>query len=186
MAPQKSPLWGEGEVNKIPQTRRDDKANNETLIFASGAALGTLATNTAIQMAGPVTTHDVRLISITGLFSVARLTAGEGNFMYGISSADLSLSELEAYLENNGPLTPSDIVGKEVSTRGRYIRVLGKLTPSGNGGQAADFLKNVSLSGLKIAEDAGGYDFWIYNLDDALSTGATFRVATQIFGKWLP
>ncbi len=172
-------------MNNIPNTRRDN-ANNETIVWSSGAALGTLATNAAIQLAGPVLTHDARLISLTGLSAVDALTAGEGNFMWGISSADLSQAELEAYLENNGPLTPSDIVGKEISTRGRFVRVLGKLTPQGNGQQAADFMKNVSLSGLKIAEDAGGFDFWIYNLGTALTTGATFRVAMQVFAKWLP
>ncbi len=124
------------------------------------------------------------MISLTGLAAVDALTAGEGNFLYGISSADLSLAELEEYLELNGPLSESDIVGMERATRGKHLRVLGRLTPQGNGQQAADFLKNQTLSGLLIPEDAGGFDFWIYNLGAALTTGSTFRVAMQAFARW--
>ncbi len=144
-----------------------------------------MALNAAAVMAGPVMTQGARLISITGNFNVSGLTVGEGSFLFGIMSGDLSVSELEEYLELNGPLSSSDIVGAERASRGRHIRVLGVLTPHGNGAVASAFLKNVSLSGLLVPEDAAGYEFWIYNLSAALTTGSTFRVGTQIFAKWV-
>ncbi len=104
--------------------------------------------------------------------------------MYGVMSSDLTLAELEEWLETDGPLNPSDIVGQERASRGRFIRILGSMHNSGNGLMAVDFIKNESLGGLKIGEDAGGYTYWIYNLDATLTTGATWRIATQTFARW--
>ncbi len=128
-------------------------------------------------------THDCRLISIRGCVAVAVLTEGDGPLLFGLAPSDLTLAEIEAYLENAGPLTPSDITSREVASRGKYIRILGIAQSSQH---PAIYLDDKSLSGLKISEDAGGYTFFVYNVGAALTTGASLQVATQIFIDWLP
>ncbi len=135
-------------------------------------------------MAALVTTHDLKLLSLRGAAAVTVLTAGDGPFLFGIMPADLSLTELEEYLEINGPLTPSDIVGMERASRGRVIRTVALLEPSGNGTVAGKYFDNKGLSAISIPEDAGGIVPWLYNMGQAMTTGAILRFEGQFFGEF--
>ncbi len=104
-------------------------------------------------------------------------------------AGDLTVSELEAYLELNGPLTPTDRAAVEVQSRGRYIRQLGILVPSGNGTVAGAYMDNVPLAGLRFAEAGegaqGGWDWWLYNLGPTMSAGE-WLAQTAVFCEFNP
>ncbi len=147
-------------------------------------ALATLAASTGLLVGALVTTHDLRLLSMRLFAGIGDLTAGDGPWAFGVMPADLTLAELEEYLENNGPLTPTDTVGVERASRGKLIRTLGVIVPRGDGTTASLELNNVSLAGLKVGEDAGGITAWVYNLGRAMSTGASLRMLAQYFIEW--
>ncbi len=147
-------------------------------------ACGTLAARTALLVAGPTMTHGTRLLSVRGSASIHTLTPTDGPWLFGYMSSDLSPSELEEYLELGGPLSKSDIVGQERASRGRNIRTVGIIVPTGDGSQASLYMNNHGLGGLSCPEDSGGWTRWIYNLGNAMSTGATLLVADQMFVEW--
>ncbi len=146
----------------------------------------TLAAQTAILIAGPTMTRGGRLLSARGSFGIAQLTAGDGPFLVGLMDKDLSLTELEEFLELNGPVSPSDRTSMEKSGRGALIRTLGHIVPTGNGTVASIYLDNKSLSGLKFSEESAGWSYWLYNLGEALTTGAIWRQALQLFVEFNP
>ncbi len=156
-----------------------------SVINKSSITLGTLAKNTGILSAAPNVTRGGRILSYSAAGGLNGFTSGEGPIMWGICSADLSLAELEAYLELEGPLSPSDLVGMEVASRGRNIRVLGTLTFQGD---RID-MHNHKMSGLKFAEASettGGWNTFAYNLGTALTTGAFVEIHERVFVAWNP
>ncbi len=131
------------------------------------------------------------MLSVTGQSSIAGLTAGDGPWLFGVMQGDLSLAELEVYLEQNGPITPADIALSEVASRGKYIRKLGSLIAVGDGTVAVAFLDHKSLSGLKAPETAetlgsGGWAWWLYNVGTQMTTGATWKVIVDHFVRFNP
>ncbi len=148
--------------------------------------LGTLNVNTGILQAGPTMTRGGRMLSMRQSSSIHLLTAGDGPFLYGICSKSLTLALLEAYLELGGPPTPSAQADVETSSRGALVRTLGVIVPSGDGTQGADFVRDKSLSGLRFTEEAAGWNHWLYNIGQQLTTGATWKVQNQSYVEFNP
>ncbi len=119
-------------------------------------------------------------------------TAGDPHILFGVMNADLSLAELEEFLELDGPLTPNDIPGMERASRGRVIRSIGTLDPSPGSAKATIDLQNYPLKGLEFSEageaDSGGWDWWVYNISDttAMTTGAEVVFQARNFVEWNP
>ena len=124
------------------------------------------------------------MLSIRGAVGIRGLTAADGPWLFGLMNKDLSLAELEAYLEAGGPVFEDNTTGVEIASRGKKIRTLGTLQPQGDGTTASLFLDNVSLQGLRFSEEAAGWSYWLYNLGAAMQTGAQWQVPTQIFIRW--
>ncbi len=114
------------------------------------------------------------------------LTAGNGPFLFGVLEKGISLAQLEAYLENAGPVSPDETAKAEISTRGQRIRTLGTLQPQGDGTVASLHFDNVSMKGLKFSEENSGWSHWIYNLGKVADTGATWTCAFQAFCEFNP
>jgi len=149
-------------------------------------ALSTLALNTGIIRAGPVVTRGGKCLSARAAMSIFGLTAGDGPWLFGIFNTDLTLAELEQYLELNGPLTPNDLTNKEIASRGKFIRTLGLITPHADGKTASAYVNNQSLSGLKYSEsgEGAGWSWFIYNRGLAMQTGATWAIWASVFVQW--
>ena len=150
--------------------------------------LDTLGNLTAKGQAGPAVTRGGRLLSMRGIIAVNGLTAGNGPFKVGVMNADLSAADIQSYFNLNGPLRPDDISFTEVASRGKYIRTLGVLIPTGDGTIAALHLDNTSLKGLAFSEagEGAGWDHWIFNVGQALTSGASWTVSTENFLEWNP
>ncbi len=129
------------------------------------------------------------MLSIRGPISVFSVTPGDGPWLVGVMNSDLTLAELEAYLEQDGPVTPADIPQSEIASRGKAIRQLGILVPVGNGSVAGLYLADVSAKGLRFSEadeTTTGWTWWLYNLAAAMATGASWQVVTSVFVRWNP
>ncbi len=133
-----------------PQTKSDMKMS---VMQAVQTALGTLAALTVNVVAGPTMTRGGRLLSVRGSIAAYNLTAGDGPFLVGIARKDITSTLLTEYLEIGGPVTPSDTVAVEKSSRGGRIRTLGVLSPQGDGVQGALPLSDNSLSCLLFSEE---------------------------------
>ncbi len=157
-----------------------------TVTGPGSASLGTLAAGSTASIVGPTMTRGGTLLSARGTISVHDVTAGDGPWLFGIRTNDLSDAEWEAFLNQAGPVSPSGITEMELSERGKYGRTLGTLVPSGNGTVAGVNLDNQSLSGLKFSEEAPGWRWWIYNCGKTMTTGATFRSRVQHFVRFNP
>ncbi len=148
--------------------------------------LTTLAADTGVLTGGPVMTRGGKLLSVRGSFSIKNLTAGDGPFLVGLADKGIDLTQLEAYLENDGPVTPDETAKAEIASRGARIRTLGVLQPMGDGTTASLYLDNASLKGLKFSEENAGWNSWLYNLGDALTTGSSLRQVLQFFAEFNP
>ncbi len=125
-----------------------------------------------------------RALSIRGSFNAISLTAGEGPLDVYMTDKSLSLSEFEAYLEAAGPTNPEDTANAELATRGRRVRFLGQIVPTGDGTQGHLTVMDMSLSGLRFTRVSAGWQFVIYNNAIVLAGGATVRTATSTFIRW--
>ncbi len=111
---------------------------------------------------------------------------------WGVMNGDLSLVELEAFLELDGPITPVLKPESEIASRGRYIRSLGTISLDTSNPNSQVFLENVPLKGLEFSESGEGanpgWDWWVYNTSSAapLTTGATLSLQCRNFVEWNP
>ncbi len=156
-----------------------------SVINKSSITLGTLAKNTGILSQSPDVTRDGKMLSYSANGGLNNFTSGEGPVLWGVCSSDLSLAELEQYLELEGPLSPADLVGQERASRGKNIRILGTLTFQRDSIE----LMNHKMSGLKFAESSettGGWSTFAYNLGAALTTGALIEILERVFVEWNP
>ncbi len=131
-------------------------------------------------------TRGGKCLSVRGVVSIHTLTPGDGPFMFGISDKGISLAQLEAYLENAGPVTPDETAKAEISSRGRRIRTIGALQPMGDGSTASLHLDDLSMKGMKFSEENAGWQMWLYNVGKAMTTGASWITALQFFVEFNP
>ncbi len=174
-------------IRNMPKNQNDDLKGS--FLQTASQNLTTLALDTAILAAGPACTRGGAIVSVRGSMSVRALTAGDGPWLVGIATGDLSLAEIEAYLELNGPLSPTLRAESEIASRGRYLRTLGLMRPFGDGSTAGIFFDNKSISGLKFPESGEStvsWNLWLYNLDIAMTTGAQWKSLLQWFVRWNP
>lgn len=167
----------------IPKLRKDLTGS---VVSNTSVALGTLANKTGILLAGPAMTHGGGIQSIKMECSIQSLSKGDGPWLVGLANKDLTLAEIEEYLELGGPVSPSDLVGVKKTTRGRHLRVLGQMKPVGDGSVAAVFFKDMPLKGLRFNEDSAGWNAFLYNTGKAMSTGSTWSVYANCFVRWNP
>ncbi len=139
----------------------------------SSASLSTLATVTAQLLASPVMTRGGGIQTVKCAMAIFGISNGDGPWLTGLSRKDLSLAELEEYLENAGPVNPDDTTASKRSTRGKHIRVLGLLIPSAAGLVAGRYFRDVPLKGLRFSETSAGWNHWLYNIGQTMTTGAT-------------
>ncbi len=136
-------------------------------------------------------TRGGRALSVSAGQSIKEVTPGDGPWVYGIMSGGLTLSQLTAYLEQNGPVSPAVVAEAEITSRGRNIRRLGMIVPTGDGTTATSqtYLQNHSLSGLRFAENSevqGGWDWWLYNVGQDMTTAAVWTQTSAVFVEFNP
>ncbi len=125
-----------------------------------------------------------KMLSLRGSLAIHDIVAGDGPWEAYLMNKSISLAELDEYLEAAGPVSPEDTANAELAGRGRRIRYLGLLIPTGDGTVAGLSLMNLSTSGLRFSSLSGGWQWAVYNRGKAMSTGAIFRVRMTDFIQW--
>ncbi len=152
----------------------------------------TLAARTGLIAGSPVMTRGGRLLSGSFHGGVEEGTELDPTLLWEIIRGDLTLAELEEYLELNGPTTPELVTESKRATRGAIIRVLGSLSVNSRNAKSVVDMRNHSLSGLKFSESgegvSGGWNYFVYNTSsqNPMATGAFFACQVQLFVEWNP
>ncbi len=160
------------------------KTSTESKQTVSGfvsAALGTLASRDVNVIAGPVMVTGGTLIATKTAFVVLSPDAFDGPFLVGIAAGVLSAAQIEAAIENQGPISPAHSTNTEVASRWRHIRVLGVIEFDNAAAGSAGVLWVDEAIKLAWATNDAGYQWFIYNLGPALSAGSTFEVTHKDF-----
>jgi len=123
------------------------------------------------------------IISARGALTITGITVGDGPWLVGLFNKDLSLSELDAYLGQDGPVHQDDTTAVEVASRGKKIRTLAVLVPVGAETVAGFYLPDKSI-GLRWSEDAAGWSTFIFNMGPTMQTGALWRGQLAMFVRW--
>ncbi len=126
------------------------------------------------------------VLSSRGFTAISDLTAGDGPFALYLVDKRLSLGQFEAYLEANGPVSPDVTAQAELATRGKYVRTIGMVVPSGDGTQASLAWPDMSHKGLRYSEENAGWQHILYNMGKALTTGSTWFLKSTQFVRWNP
>ncbi len=163
-----------------------------SVIDQPAITISTLAALTGLVLNGPTMSRGGRILSISLHGGVEEGTALDPTLIYGIMSGDMSLAELEEYLELDGPTTPELVTESERATRGARIRVLGAVSVNSANAASVIAIQNRSMSGLKFAESgegtSGGWKWFVYNTSNqnSMTTGAFFAAQAQLFVEWNP
>lgn len=105
----------------------------------------------------------------------------------GIADGDLTLPEIEASIELTGPLGPNDTVSEAVADRPVWFlgAVMGNPTGSvvmftnNEGGYMLDKVVRWTFARTK------GWNYFVYNMGEAPTTGATLVFRAKQFGVWV-
>ncbi len=143
----------------------------------SSTALATLAAQTGILMGARALLQDYVMKKVKGMVSINNVDAGDPAVIFGLASGDLSLAEIEAYLEL-AILRQGDLPAAEINTR--PIQLLCAVGPQ----QQTCWLDARIV--LPTFQEDIGFVFFIYNPStSAFTTGAEVTAALDCFGRWL-
>ncbi len=151
-------------------------------------ALGALANSAGILIGTKLATLErFRMLKTEVMASIVSLTSGEGSGLWmGLADGDLSLAEIEAAIESNGPLGPNDSVQEAIADR--FIMILGAgdievateyLFHNHNGGHLMTATPRWTFARTK------SWNWFVYNQGTVLTTGATVNIKVKDFGVWV-
>ncbi len=151
-------------------------------------ALGAFANEAGIIIGTKlVTLERFRIIKAELYAAITGLTTGEGTgLLIGLADGDLSLTEIEEAIENNGPLGPNDQVLEARADRftkwfGAVDRETGDhaLFENDDGGHMMAKTIRWTMARTK------SWNWFVYNLGPVLTTGATVNIRSKLFGVWV-
>ncbi len=153
-----------------------DRHPLQQLPFDIGFTLGTLANNTGIINVPTASLQNYKAVSIHTGIGLKDLTVDDGPLLFGIQDGELTLVELEQYLED----IPSDERNAPENERvQRPVQVLGTI---GFRMETQNLRERVILPTFR---EGRGFTFWIYNFGVAMTTGAVVVLKGRFFGRWL-
>ncbi len=136
-----------------------------------------------------VTLERFRMLKTELFATITGLTAGEGIGLYlGIADGDFTAAEIEAAIESNGPLGPNEAIEEELAER--FMTMLGALSVPDQAQSEATF-RNENNGGMMTANPrwtfsrTKSWNFFLYNIGAAVTTGASINIRAKSFGVWV-
>ncbi len=158
-------------------------------------ALSTLANGTVLIIDTKLAMSDsFRMLKAEAQCIVNGLTAGEGHGLsFGLAHGDLSVAEIGGALAQNGPIDRSLISERDAAERptwmfgapqavaagGTAVIMVG---PDGEGGCGPIMRRNPRWT---FPDGGVGWNWFVINDGQALTTGATARMRCKEWGVWV-
>ncbi len=151
-------------------------------------AIGSLATEATILIGTNLATLErFRMIKNELWAAITGLTTGEGTgLLIGIADGDLTVAEVDTALETSGPFGPNDTVIEAIVDR--YVILLGAVDretgteaifENEQGGHMMEKVIRWTFARTK------SWNFFLYNIGAAVTTGATVIIKSKSFGVWV-
>ncbi len=151
----------------------------DKLSYQDSITIGTLAAKTGIIGAPRTLLQDYKAFSLQGSIVALGWSAADDEYLiYGICSADLTLAQIEQYLEDPR-VRKADTTGEEIMSR--PIQILGLLDED----KRTDWHQLLRLRLPTFQEDVG-FNWFVYNPStSAHDAGIIVSLQWLIFGRWL-
>ncbi len=155
--------------------------------------LGTLAQNAGLIIAtAPAILERFRMLRSDLFAVVTNIVAGElGGLELYLADGDLTLAEIEAAIELNGPLGPNDTVNEAIAQRPVFRVGANGLTTDGSANSEAIHLLNemggplLSVKPRWTFARTKSWNWVVYNNGPAPTTGASVKINAKNFGVWV-
>lgn len=153
-----------------------------TVSHIDTVALGTLARQIVLFIPGTSQAVSGTLIKASGVLLLRSPDTDDGPFLFGVSTGNLTIGDIKAAIENDGPSGPTHSGQTERSTLWRHIRIIGVLSNKGNANLPEQYiLEYEKVVKLGWSQQDGGYKFWVYNLGLDQVSGADIDQTAQEF-----
>ncbi len=155
---------------------------------STSTTLGAIDTATTLLLGTPLALLErFRIIKLEVWASVTGLTSGEGTGLYlGLADGDLTVAEIDAAFENNGPLGPNDTVLEAISDR--YTKMLGATDHE----TGTELIFENKMGGHIMEETirwtfarTKAWNMFVHNIGNQLTTGSNLITREKYFGVWV-
>ncbi len=153
-----------------------------------GQALGTLAAGTGLFIGTKfVTLERFRMLKAEIYATITGLTSGElTGFIFGLADGQYSLAQVEEAIEESGPLGPNDEISADKADRpvwftGAIDRETGTeaIFENENGGHM------MIIKPRWIFARTKSWNYFVYDLGAAITTGSTVNIRAKSFEDWV-
>jgi len=154
-------------------------------------AIGTLANRTVLLLGTKlVMAEDFRMLkSELSIVSTGVAVNELDGMMLGIAQGDLSITEIKEALEVSGPTSRGKRAQQEQAER--FVKLIGMFVNEG-GSEVAVVCYDLETGAPGIRakprwtfSNSTGWNFFLYNLGVAPTSGATARMVATHFGVWV-
>lgn len=135
----------------------------------------------------PAILERFRIIKAEVIATITGATSGELNGMFlGLADGDFSNAEIEAAIEANGPAGPNDVVSEELAERyimwfGATDRETGTTLVFHNEEGGHEMKRTIRWTFSRTKS----WNWFIYNMGVAPTTGANVIIRAKLFGVWV-
>ncbi len=154
--------------------------------------LGALADQAATLINAIQLDEDFRILKTQIVATVKGLAAGEGaGLILLLTEGLLTVAQVEAVMELNGPLAPRDTAAMEIASR--WVRTCGVTDHevseetnfnNENDGPMLEVMPRWTFQRRRTATE-GGWNWVVYNNGKLLTTGASVQVKAIHYGVWV-
>ncbi len=138
--------------------------------------MATTAASTGLIVSAATNTQNYKAVSWHGSWGLTSLTEGDGPLLFGLADGELTLVEIEEYLESI-PIT------KMAAPKTEHVRRAVQVWGSIGKDNLTQYLTPRVV--LPTFRETRGYIFWVYNTGIAMTTGALLKIRGRFFGRWL-
>ncbi len=171
-------------MSKFAKTGVIIREDTDLTVGAFSASTAKLIGNLAME-------EDFRMLKSELQVFIEGLTAGEADdIKLGIANGALTIAQIKAAIETNGPIDANDRANKE--TAERFVKIVGvlRLLPDQTSGVKGYFVGENNSPMIEVKprwtfNNPEGWNWFLFNNGSTLTTGAAVRLQAVNYGLWV-